>query len=121
VTQYLKYLLSLCLAFGLVITDGILDSRSNATPYDQISYLTIKKEFDNSKTYRYDQLPKPKKTSLPNPFAKLQLLDICSLQIKVVLKLRIVLHQNISATKEQQIFLAKIISSSNPYSSLYIA
>jgi hypothetical protein len=104
-----------------VITDSVLHSRSNATPYDQISYLTIIKEFDNSKTYRYDQLPKSKKTSLPNPFAKLQLVNISSLQIKVVLKLRLALYQNISATKAQQIFFAKIISSSNPYSSLYVA
>ncbi|MFT5253573.1 MAG: hypothetical protein ACI87N_002614, partial [Flavobacteriales bacterium] len=29
-TDYLKYLLSHCLVFGVVISDGILDSHSNA-------------------------------------------------------------------------------------------
>tara|TARA_R110002110_G_scaffold17467_7_gene74058 strand:+ start:14183 stop:14548 length:366 start_codon:yes stop_codon:yes gene_type:complete len=120
-TKYLKYLFSLFLAFGLMVNDGILDSRSNTTPYDQISYLTIRKDFNNSKSYLFNQIFSSEKTSLPIPLAQLQLEDIYSLQTKVLLKLRIVLYQSISAINAQQVFLSKIYTSSNPYSSLYIA
>jgi hypothetical protein len=80
VTHYLKYLYLSVWLLALWITDDILDLlKCNPTIR---SHTHTKKEFDNSKTYRYDQLPKPKKTSLPN-LCKAALLDICSLQIKV--------------------------------------
>jgi hypothetical protein len=120
-TDYLKYLLSHCLAFGVVISDGILDSHSNAARCDQVSYAQERKDFNNSESYLFKQISSSDKTSLPNPLAQLQLLDICSNQFKVLLKLRLALYQNISTTKAQQVFLATTISSSNPYSSLYIA
>ncbi|MEZ7505252.1 hypothetical protein [Flavobacterium sp. Arc2] len=120
-TKYLKYLFSLFLAFGLIVNDGILDSRSNAAPYDQVSYFTIRKDFKNSKSYRFNQRTSSEKTLPPIPLAQLQLQDIYSLHIKVQLKLQIVLYQDISAIKAQHVFLSKISTSSNPYSSLHIA
>jgi hypothetical protein len=119
-TKYLKYLFSLFLAFGLMVNDGILDSQSNAAAYDQVSYAQARKDFRNFKTSQYNQITSSEKTSLSIPLAQLHLQDICSLKTRVLLKSRIALYQNISAIKAQQIFLSKIITSSNPYSSLYI-
>ncbi|WP_143031823.1 hypothetical protein [Flavobacterium gillisiae] len=118
---YLKYLISLFLAFGLMVNDCTLDSQSNTAAYDQVSYAQERKDSRNSKTYRYNQITSSEKTSLPIPFAQLQLQDICSLKTRVLLKFRIALHQNISAIKAQQLFLRETITSSNPYFSLYIA
>jgi len=120
-TKYLKYLFSLFLAFGLMVNDGILDSQSNAAPYDQVSHFTIRKDFKNSRSYLFNQRNSSEKTSSPIPFTQFQFQDVYSLQIKVLLKLRIVLYQGISAIKAQQAFMSKIITSSHPYSSLYIA
>jgi hypothetical protein len=104
-----------------MVNDGILDSQSNAAPYDQVSYFTIRKDFKNSKSYLFNQRTLFEKNLSPILFAQFQFQDVYSLHIKVLLKLRIVLYQGISAIKAQQAFLSKIITSSHPYSSLYIA
>lgn len=104
-----------------MVNDGILDCQSNAAPYDQVSYFTIRKDFKNSKSYLFNQKTSSEKTLSPILLAELQIQDAYSLHIKVLLKLRIALYQGISAITAQQAFLSKIITSSNPYSSLYIA
>ncbi|WP_139259418.1 hypothetical protein [Flavobacterium xanthum] len=118
---FLKYLISLFLAFGLMAYDCTLDSQSNTAAYDQVSCAQARADFSNSKTYRYNQITSSENTSSPIPFTQLKFKDVSSLQIMVLLKLRITLYQNIRAIKAQQAFLNKIITSSDRYSSLYIA
>lgn len=101
--------------------DCTLDSQSNTAAYDQVSYAQERKDFKNSRVYVFNQITSSEKTSLPIPFAQLQLQDIYSLKTQVLLKSRIALYQNISAIKAQQAFLRQTITSSNSYSSLYIA
>lgn len=101
------------MAFGLMAYDCNLDSQSNVAAYDQVSYAQARKGFRNSKTYQYNQITSSKKTQSPIPFKQLQFKDVYSVQIMVLLRLRIALYQNISTIKAQQVFLRQIITSSN--------
>nr|WP_315250109.1 hypothetical protein [uncultured Flavobacterium sp.] len=122
-TKYLKYLISLFLAFGLMVNDGTILSQSNSAEYYQVSYVKNRNEFSHasSKLYRFHQINSSEKIGLPILFAHLKLQDVYSIQTRVLLKLRVAVYQKISATKALHVFLSKIITSSNHYSDLYIA
>ncbi|PJJ09515.1 hypothetical protein CLU83_2879 [Flavobacterium sp. 1] len=121
--KYLKYLISFFLAFGLMINDGTIHSQSNSAAYYQVSYVKTRNEFSHtsSKLYRFHQINLSKRIVSPILLAHLKLQDAYSIQTRILLKLQIILYQNISATKTQHVFLSKIITSSNYHSILYIA
>lgn len=121
--KYLKYLITLFLAFGLMVSDGIIHFQSNSVLYYQVSYVKTRNEFshESAKLYRLHQINSSEKTTSPILFSHLKFQDFYSLQTRVLLKLRVALYQNISATKALHIFLSQIISSSNHYPNLYIA
>nr|WP_315149677.1 hypothetical protein [uncultured Flavobacterium sp.] len=121
-TKYLKYLISLFLAFGLMVNDGTILSKSNSAAYYQVSYVKTRNEFSQTaKSYRFHQINASERIALPLLFAHLKLQDVFSIQTRILLKLQIVLYQNISTMKAQHTFLSKTITSSNYYSNLYVA
>ena len=120
---YFKYIISLFLTFGLIINDCPLNSQTNSVDYYQFSNIVISKEwnFVRSKTYLFKQRNRAKKTSFLHPILNLLFKKIHNFETLLILKVRIVSYQNISAIKAQHTFLIKTITSSNSHSSLYIA
>ena len=122
-TTYLKYLLSLFLAFGLMVNDGALDSQSNSADYYQFSNVILRKELNDkrSKLYVFHQINSAEKTSFLFQLAFLQFQDSYSLQIPVLLKLQTLLYQKVKLFAMQHIFIKEMITSRNSYKSLYTA
>lgn len=121
--KYLKYLISLFLVFGQIVNDCALCAQSNSVDYYQFSNVIPKSELINkdSELYFFGHLNSPKKTSFPILFACLEFQDIYNIQIRVLLKIRSLLYQEISSITAQSIFVNEMITSKNPYKSLYIA
>jgi hypothetical protein len=122
-TTYLKYLLSLFLAFGLMVNDGALDSPSNSADYYQFSNVILRRELNDkrSKLYVFHQLNSSEKTAFLFQLAFLQFQDSYSLQIPVLLKLQTLLYQKARLFAMQHIFINEMITSRNSYKSLYTA
>ncbi|MDI5948903.1 hypothetical protein [Flavobacterium yafengii] len=122
-TKYLKYLLSLFLAFGLMVNDGALDSPSNSADYYQFSNVILRRELNSkdSKLYVFHQVNSAKKTAFLFQLAYLQFQDIFSLQIPVLLKSQTLLYQKVRSFASQYIFINEMITSRNSYKSLYTA
>lgn len=121
--KYLKYLLSLFLAFGLMVNDGALDSPSNSADYYQFSNVILRRELNlkGSKLYVFHQINSSEKTAFLFQLAYLQFQDIFSLQIPVLLKLQTQLYQKVRSFTSQYIFINEMITSRNSYKSLYTA
>lgn len=121
--KYLKYLISLFLAFGLMVNDGALDSPSNSVDYYQFSNVILRREwsYKSSGLYLFNQVNSSKKTSFSIFVTYLKFQDVYSLQIRVLLKLRTLLYQKASSFIAQQIFVNEMITSRNSCESLYIA
>jgi hypothetical protein len=100
-----------------MVNDGILDSQSNSAEYYQVSYVKTRNEFSHkdSKTYQFHQKLSSEKIVSPILFRHLKFRDTYTLQTRVLLKLRIVMYQNISIINTQYTFLSKIITSSNHF------
>ena len=122
-TTYLKYLLSLFLAFGLMVNDGTLDAPSNSADYYQFSNVILRRElnYKDSKLYLFHQINSAEKTSFLFQLAFLQFQDSYSLQIPVLLKLQTLLYQKVSSFTMQHIFINEMITSRNSHKSLYTA
>ena len=122
-TKYLKYLLSLFLAFGLMMNDGTLDSQSHSADYYQFSNVILRRElnYKGSKLYVFHQVNSAEKTSFLFQLAFLQFQDVFSLQIPVLLKLQTLLYQKVRSFASQYIFINEMITSQNSYKSLYTA
>jgi hypothetical protein len=122
-TKYLKYLISLFLAFGLMVNDGALNSPSNSADYYQFSNVILRREsnYRGSKLYVFNQINSSEKISFLFQLAYLQFQDVYSLQIPVLLKLQTLLYQKVSLFAMQHIFINEMIPSRNSYKSLYIA
>nr|WP_315231387.1 hypothetical protein [uncultured Flavobacterium sp.] len=122
-TKYLKYLLSLFLAFGLMVNDGALDSPSNSADYYQFSNVILRRELNHkgSKLYVFHQINSSEKTAFLFQLAYLQFQDVFSLQIPVLLKLQTQLYQKVCSFTSQYIFINEMITSRNSYKSLYTA
>lgn len=122
-TKYLKYLISLFLAFGLMANDGVLDSQSNSADYYQFSNLILRRELNDkgSKLYTFNQVNSFEKTAFLFSATYLKFQDIYNLQIQVLLKLQTLLYQKISSFTTQHLFVNEMITSRNSYKSLYTA
>ncbi|MFV8321424.1 hypothetical protein [Flavobacterium sp. LS2R12] len=122
-TKYIKYLLSLFLAFGLMVNDGTLDFQSNSVEYYQFSSVILRRELNSkgSKLYVFNPINSVEKTSFQFQLAYLQFQDSYSLQIPVLLQLQTLLYQKVSSFAMQHIFINEMITSRNSYKSLYTA
>jgi len=120
--KYIKYLISFLLIFGLTVNECSIYSRINSANYHQVSYLNTRKEFSHkhSKLYTYGRKILSEKVFIAL-ISYRNLRDVYSIQILTILKLRIELYKKINSMIFQYVFLNKIITSSNQYSSLYIA
>lgn len=118
----LKYLIALFLAFGLMVNDGTLETRSNQVEYYQFSNAIVNSEWktSRSKLYVYNQATAVK-TVISIPYTYLQFAAIYSLQIKVLVKLRARIYQKVSSFITQHLFINEMITSTNSHNSLYIA
>ncbi len=121
--KYLKYLISLLLIFGLTVNECSAHSEVSSLKYNQVSYINSEKEFrsKHSKLFAYTG-----KILVENVFSIVlltyqNLRKAYSNKTLTILKLQIELYQNINSIVAQYIFLKKINTSNNQYSSLYIA
>ena len=119
--QYLKYLLSLFLAFGLMVDDVTLNSPSNSADYYQFSNAILRSElnYKDSKLFSFIEINSSEKTPFLFQFAFFQFKDIYCLQIKTLLKLQTLLYQKVSSFTAQHIFINEMITSRNSYKNLY--
>ncbi|WP_369766142.1 hypothetical protein [Flavobacterium sp. WC2429] len=121
-TKHLKYLLSLFLAFGLIVNDGVLESRSNSVEYYQYSNAIVGSEWKTSRSKLYVfNLVNAIKTAISIPFKYLRFATSYSLTIPVLFKLRTQVYQKVSSFIEQQLFINEKSTSTNSYTILYIA
>ncbi|MCD0470167.1 hypothetical protein [Flavobacterium sp. JAS] len=121
--KHLKYLISLFLAFVVIVSDGTLVSQSKSADYYQSSYVILKTELDFKKArlYTFKRFVSQAKISFLVPVKFLQFAAIFTLQIRVFLKMQILLHQKINSFLQESVFVNEIITSSNYYKSLYSA
>lgn len=121
--KYIKYLISFLLIFGLTVNECSIYSQTNSANYQQVSYVSTRKEYTHKHSEFYvhtGQILSEKVLFIAlNIYCNLR--DNYSTQIQIILKLRNELYQMINSMKAQHVFLKKIITSSNHYSSLYIA
>ncbi|EHQ01565.1 hypothetical protein Gilli_0876 [Gillisia limnaea DSM 15749] len=120
--KYIKYLISFLLIFGLTVNECFIYSPINSTNYHQVSYVNTRKEFGHksSELHTFGRKILSGKAFIAF-ISYCNLREVYSTQILTILKLRIELYQNINSMIVQHVFLNKIITSSNQYSSLYIA
>lgn len=120
--KYIKHLFSFLLIFGLTVNECTTYSQVNGANYHQVSYVNSKNEisYKRSESYVYRRKVLSKKVPIIL-ISYSNILNVYSTKIQTILKLRIELYRKINTMIVQQVFLNKIITSSNQYSSLYIA
>ncbi len=121
--KQLKYLIYLFVAFVVIAGDGTLVSQSKSADYYQSSFVISRREVDfkKSRLYVFNQFVSGIKSAFLIPVSYLEFKKVCSLQIQVVLKLLLLLHQEIASFIRQAVFINEITASSNLYKSLYKA
>lgn len=122
-TKYIKYLISFFLIFGLTVNECSIYPQINSTNYHQVSFVNTRSGFSYKESEFYIYFDQTFADSVPaNDLPAYRNLKIAfGAQVQIILKLRIELTQKISSISAQRIFLSKIITSGNHYSSLYIA
>ncbi len=121
--KYLKYLISFLLIFGLTVNECSSYSGINSSYYIQYSFVNSSEEY----RYKRSELSVYNGKTLSGKvfsiilFTYQNLKKAYSTQILAILKLRIELYQKINSIIAEGIFLNKIKTSNNQYSSLYIA
>jgi len=118
--KYFKYLISLFLVFGLTVNDCVSYSRSNTVDYYQFSNVIHKNGsiIKDSELYVLGRVNLPYKASYSIPFVYLEFQDIYSHHIRVLLKIRVLLYQEVSSIIAQSIFINDVITSGNLYKRL---
>ena len=106
----------------MIANDCTVDYQSKSADYYQSSYVVLKKELDfrNLNLYAYHRAKFSEKSSFPILLTFLKLKKVCSNQAQIILRVRILLHQNINSFIKQSVFVNEIITSNN-YKSLYSA
>jgi len=121
--KYLKYLISLFLAFVVIASDGTLVSQSKSADYYQSSFVILRRELDfaSSRLYKFTQSAFRTKTIFSIVLNYLSNKDIFSFQIRVIQNLQILLFQKLSSFIKQSVFVNETIHSGNFKTSLHIA
>lgn len=121
--KYLKYLISLFLAFVVIASDGTLVSQSKSADYYQSSFVILRRELDfsSSRLYKFTQSTSLVKAIFSIVLNYLSNKDIFSFQIRVIQNLQILLFQKLSSFIKQSVFVNETIHSGNFKTSLYIA
>jgi hypothetical protein len=105
-----------------MVNDCDLYSQSNSVDYYQFSSVILRGESINedSELYVFGEVKSSLKTSSPILFTCLKFQDIYSFQIRVLVKTRALLYQEVSSITSQSIFINEVVTSINLYKSLYI-
>lgn len=103
--------------------DCTLDSPSNSADYYQFSNVILRSElnYKRSKLYIFHQINSAENTAFLFQLAYLQFQDCYTLQMPILLKLQTQLYQKVSLFAMQHIFINEMLTSQNPYKSLYNA
>ncbi|KIC02506.1 hypothetical protein OA88_08735 [Flavobacterium sp. JRM] len=119
--KHLKYLIYLFLAFAVIVGDGALDFQSKSVDYYQSLLINESRElnFKDSGLYVFNQVKSQGKNFFSIPLKCVGFATVFSLQIKIILKVRAFLHQNINSFIKQSVFVIEIITSNNSYRGLY--
>jgi hypothetical protein len=108
---------------ALIANDGVLDAQSKSAAYYQSSVVSLGPELDfrNSQVYLFGAFISRVKIAFLIPLHYLDFKQVCGFRIRLVLKLRLLLHQIISSFTKQAVFVNEIFNSKNTYRSLYRA
>jgi hypothetical protein len=120
---YLKYLISLFLAFAVISGDGVLNSQSNSVEYYESSRIVLNRELDfkNYRLYKLGFSKSIEKASFSIFIIYKSVKEVLTLQIKVLFTLCEILNQKIYSFIKQAVFVNEITHSSNFKTSLYTA
>jgi len=120
---YLKYLISFLLIFGLTVNECSTYSEISSSDYIQVSFVNKRQELrhKHAELFVYTGKDLSEKVFSIAFFTYQNLRKAYSTQTLIVLKLRDALYQKINSIIAQRIFLNKINTTNNQYSSLYIA
>lgn len=120
---YLKYLISFLLIFGLTVNECATYSEISSSDYIQVSFINNRQEHNHkhSGLFVYTGKDLSEKVSSIAFSTYQNVKKAYSTQTLIVLKLREALYQKINSIIAQRIFLNKINTTNNQYSSLYIA
>lgn len=107
----------------MIVSDCTLDSQSKSADYYQSSFVILRRELDfkNSGFFLFNKLRTFEKVGFSIPLIFLQFKVACHVQIRVLLQLQKLLHQNINSFVKQSVFVNEVITSNNCRKSLYIA
>ncbi len=120
--KYIKLLISFLLIFGLTVNECSIYTDKTLSSYYQVLFIRKKTNIRSKYTKLYslsNSLSKKTFSSLRYLFFELK--KTHTSKTLITLKLQTKLHQIVSLIKAQQIFLGKIITSSNKYSDLHIS
>lgn len=111
------------LAFVVISGDGTLVSQSKSADYYQSSFVILRRELgiEKSRLYVFNQFVSRVKIVFLIPLSFLDFKQICSFQVKLLLKLRVFLYQKLTSFIRQLVFVNEAITSNNLYKSLYSA
>gem|GEM_PF-1360810 len=120
---YLKYLISFLLIFGLTVNECSTYSEISSSNYIQVSFINNRKELRNKHSGLFVYTGKDlSEIVFSIAFSTYQnVKKAYNTQTLIVLKLREALYQEINSIIAQRLFLNKINTTNNQYSSLYIA
>ena len=107
----------------MIASDCTLDSQSKSVYYYQSSFVVLRRELDfkNSGFFLFNKLRTFEKVGFSIPLIFLQFKVACNVQIRVLLQLQKLFHQNISSFIRQSVFVNELITCNNLYKSLYSA
>jgi len=119
----LKYLLSLFLVLTLIVSDCTIDSQSKTADYYQVSFVVLGKELDfkSSRYFIFNQAKSFAKNSFSILLSYLSFEVVFSFHARILQKLQMRLHQNLTSFIRQSIFINELITSNNFNKSLYTA
>ncbi|MET3027342.1 hypothetical protein ABXT06_11720 [Flavobacterium sp. UW10123] len=121
--KHIKYLIALFLTFVVIVGDGALYSQSKSAEYYQSSCVVLRRELNlkNSRLYKFGQAVSWNgiRFSIVLNFLKTE--NVFTFQIKKLLKLQNLLHQNLMSFINQSVFINEIITAKHFGKSLYNA
>lgn len=120
--KYSKHLISFLLIFGLTVNECAIYTNKTLSSYYQVLFISKKTNIKCKQTKLYrSSTSLSKKTFSFLRYLFFDLKKIYASKTQTSLKIQTKLHQKVRLIKAQQIFLGKIITSSNKYSDLYIS
>ncbi|MEN2486794.1 hypothetical protein AAYQ05_03235 [Flavobacterium sp. B11] len=121
--KHIKYLIALFLTFVVIVGDGTLYSQPKSAEYYQSSFVILRKEIElkSPRLYKLGQAVSWNEIRFSNVLNFLKTETVFTFQIKNLLKIQNLLHQNLTSFINQSVFINEIITSKYFDKSLYSA